>query len=92
MLQELRAETYNNPCKDDIDRGGVGNGYLFLNLLKLLAIEQKELSSALVREAEGVLFAPALTVKKREVIKHRFNDLTNALKTLDYWKHSIAVR
>ena len=85
MLRREKADSYNNSCKDNIDRGTVGTTYMFISQQILANIADVETITAFMRELEGVLFAPAITVKKREVVKHRFDDLINALHTLDYW-------
>ncbi|GAA4650183.1 hypothetical protein GCM10023116_24660 [Kistimonas scapharcae] len=85
LIQTVSATTYNHTCKDDIDRGGVANAYLFAVKNRPHAAATAEELEAFAREMEAKTNAPAAEVKKREVIEHRHEDLRNALETLDYW-------
>ena len=85
LIQTVDATTYNHTCKDDIDRGGVANAYLFAVKNRPHAAATAEELEAFAREMEAKTNAPAVEVKKREVIEHRHEDLRNALETLDYW-------
>ena len=88
LIQTVDATTYNHTCKDDIDRGGVANAYLFAVKNRPAASATAEELEAFAREVEAKTNAPAVEVKKREVIEHRHEDLRNALETLDYWNKS----
>ncbi|MGB1272148.1 MAG: hypothetical protein ACPG5T_08745 [Endozoicomonas sp.] len=92
MLKELKAETYNNTCKDDIDRGGMANAYMYLCKTAPASVQDSNMLEAWMQDVEGVVFAPAITVKKREVIQHRFDDLTNALERLPFWNKGEVAR
>ena len=85
LIQTVDATTYNHTCKDDIDRGGVANAYLFAVKNRPHAAATAEELEAFAREMEAKTNAPAVEVKKREVIEHRHEYLRNALETLDYW-------
>ncbi len=85
LIQTVDATTYNHTCKDDIDRGGVANAYLFAVKNRPHAAATAEELEAFAREMEAKTNAPAVEVKKREVIEHRHEDLRNALETLEYW-------
>lgn len=92
MLKELKAETYNNTCKDDIDRGGMANAYMYLCKTAPASVQDSKMLEAWMQDVEGVVFAPAITVKKREVIQHRFDDLANALERLPFWNKGEVTR
>ncbi|WP_330924858.1 hypothetical protein [Candidatus Sororendozoicomonas aggregata] len=83
LIQATRATSYNNTCKDDIDRGGMANAYLYAVSHWPEARKSTEALETFTRELEGMTFAPAVLVKKRGVIEHRFHDFTNALRELD---------
>ena len=85
LIQTVNATTYNHTCKDDIDRGGVANAYLFAVKNRPHDTATAEEREAFAREMEAKTNAAAVEVKKREVIEHRHEDLRNALETLDYW-------
>ncbi|MCK5894978.1 MAG: hypothetical protein KAG53_11390 [Endozoicomonadaceae bacterium] len=85
IRDKLGADTYNNTCKDDIDRGGMANAYMYLCKKAPISEQNPEQLEAWMQDVEGVVFAPAITVKKREVIQHRFDDLTNVLERLPFW-------
>ncbi|WP_211830834.1 hypothetical protein [Kistimonas asteriae] len=85
LIQTVDATTYNHTCKDDIDRGGVANAYLFAVKNRPHDSATAEEQEAFAREMEAKTNAAAVEVKKREVIEHRHEDLRNALETLDYW-------
>lgn len=85
IRNKLGAYTYNNTCKDDIDRGGMANAYMYLCKKSPFFEQNSAQLEDWMQDMEGVVFAPAITVKKREVIQHRFDDLTNVLEHLPLW-------
>jgi hypothetical protein len=88
LLDTVHATTYNNTCKDDIDRGGMANAYMYALTHRPGPDASANALENYARNLEGVTFAPAMIVKKRGVIAHRFHDLTNALTSLDIWSSS----
>ncbi len=87
LIHVTRATSYNNTCKDDIDRGGMANAYMYAVSHWSEAKKSTEALDTFISELEGITFAPAVLVKKRGVIEHRFHDFTNALRELDViWK------
>ncbi len=88
LLDTVHATTYNNTCKDDIDRGGMANAYMYALTHRPPRNASPDVLENFARDLEGVTFAPAMIVKKRGVITHRFHDLTNALTNLDFWNSS----
>ncbi len=85
LIQTVNSTTYNHTCKDDIDRGGVANAYLFAVKNRPHDAATAQEREAFARDMEAKTNAPAVEVKKRQVIEHRHEDLRNALETLDYW-------
>ena len=85
LVDTVEATSYNNTCKDDIDRGGMANAYMFAMQHRPKPDAPRSELESFTQTLEGVTFAPALIVKKRGVVPHRFADLINALNELDLW-------
>ena len=85
LVDIVEATTYNNTCKDDIDRGGMANAYLYAMMYRPAADASAAELEKFAQNLEAIAFAPAMIVKKRGVVPHRFHDLTNALKQLKLW-------
>ena len=85
LVESVHATTYNNTCKDDIDRGGMANAYMYAINHRPGADASSADLETFAQDLEGVAFAPAMIVKKRGIVPHRFHDLTNALNELQIW-------
>lgn len=68
--EEGQVDSGNITCKDDIDRGG-----------SALAYHDFSSTDSNVTDIVNHAMAPAMIVKKRAIIPHRFHDLTNCLRT-----------
>lgn len=69
------AFSVNLTCKDGIDRAGAAHGLAYLSILckELVNGASSQRVHELVEKFEGIIFADALTVKHRALMKGRFD-------------------
>jgi hypothetical protein len=77
LINFIQPDTVNLTCKDGIDRAG---GALALLYFDLYLKNKSNYSERDVQNLEAILFAPALLVKKRAIIKNRFERFISAAK------------
>ncbi len=80
LLAVTNATTYDNECKQGIDRGGMANAYM----LAMQSMPDQQADNAVwekfARDVAAAAFAPAILVKQREVVAQRFYEFMNALR------------
>lgn len=83
MLHQTGATSFNNSCKDGIDRGGIANAIAWVleHPLPRADAPAHELQHYL-NQFEGVLFGPAAQVQKRGIAAHRFDEICMVLDTM----------
>lgn len=77
LINHIQPDSVNFSCKDGIDRAGGGTALYYFDLyLK----NKTDFSENEIQNLEAILFAPALLVKKRAIIKNRFDRFISAAK------------
>ena len=83
FIIKLQVDSYNVSCRDSIDRAGAANALMFAyQCIK----NKKNINNV---DMEVLTLMPALLVRKRSILKKRFNRMLSAIKKLqdsnNYW-------
>lgn len=81
FLDLIKPKSFSMTCKDGVDASASSNGLLFL-FLKL--IDKQPLGDADWLEFNRILYAPAIIVRERLVLKERFDRMLGALKVIAF--------
>ena len=80
VLEDASADSFSFTCKDGVD-GASASSALFYGLMRALASD-KALKKDEKEQFLWMLYAPALTIRERAILKGPFQRTTNALEVI----------